>query len=116
MDPDGPLPLLPWRRESLRQGHFREHQGLRTFGRAARYFSTYSYDGTLVIPDLILGYHNAADYYTNRTDPEKVTLGNVYRQAAILLDGQEWDKLIEAANVLPRMDALDEIYELLIEP
>lgn len=116
MDPNGPLPLLPWRRESVQQGHFREHQGLRTFGRAARYFDKYGYSGDLVIPDLILGYHNAADYYSNRTDPEKILLGNMYRQVAILLDDRDWPQLTKAADALPKMDTLDEIYELLIEP
>ena len=115
MDPNGALPLLPWRRESIRQGHFREHQGLRTFGRAARYFDEYGYDGTLVIPDLVMGYHSAADYYSNRTEPEQLTLGLLYRQVAILMDDQDWAQLSKAAAQLPRMDTLDEIYTLLIE-
>ena len=116
LDPNGPLPLLPWRRESLRQGHFREHQGMRTFGRAARYFDTYGYAGDLVIPDLIEGYNNAADYYLDRTEPEKILVGNMYRQVALLLEDRKWNKLHEASEQLPKMDVLDEIYEILIEP
>lgn len=115
MDPNGPLPLLPWRRESIRQGHFREHQGLRTFGRAARYFGEYGYDGSLVVPDLVLGYHNAADYYLDRSDPQKQTIGNIYRTVALLLEENDWPKLAEASEAVPKMDTLDELYELLIE-
>ena len=116
LDADGPLPLLPWRAEAFKQGHFREHQGLRTFGRAARYFSDYGYDGSAVIPDLVVGYHAAADYYENRTKPEQIQLGNIYRSVAFHLGDQDWDKLREASDLLPRMNTMDEIYELLIEP
>lgn len=116
LDVEGPLPLLPWRRESIKQGHFREHQGLRTFGRAARYFYDYGFDGNSVVPDLVEGYHNAAEYYTNRMEPEKIQLGEIYRSAAFLLDDRDWIKIKEASDLLPRMNTLDEIYELLIEP
>lgn len=116
MDPDGPLPLLPWRREQLTQGHFREHQGLRTFGRAARYFHEYGYDGTLILPDLVSGYHSAADYYENRMEDEKIHLGNVYRKVAFLLEDEDWDELSKAAALVPSMNVLDELYELLIDP
>lgn len=115
LDPNGPLPLLPWRGESTRQGHFREHQGLRTFGRAQRYFNEYGYDGSAVIPDLVTGYQNAADYYTNRMEPEKIQLGEMYRQIGFLLEDRDWTKLKEAADLLPRMNTLDEVYELLLE-
>ena len=115
LDAEGPLPLLPWRAEAFRQGHFREHQGLRSFGRAVRYFSDYGYDGSAVIPDLVLGYHAAADYYENRMEQEKIQLGNIYRSVAFHLDDQDWDKLREASDLLPRMNTMDEIYELLIE-
>lgn len=116
LDPEGPLPMLPWRREAFEQGHFREHQGLRTFGRAQRYFDSYGYDGSAVLPSLIGGYFNAAAYYTNRMEPEKIQLGQMYQEIGLLLDKQDWPKLEEAAALLPRMNALDEIYELLLEP
>jgi hypothetical protein len=116
MDPNGPLPLLPWRREAFVLGHFREHQGLRTFGRAARYFDKYGYPGELIVPDLITGYHNAATYFLDRTEQEKILLGQMYQQVAILLEDENWAKLAEASEQLPKMDALDEIYEILIEP
>lgn len=116
LDAEGPLPLLPWRAEAFRQGHFREHQGLRTFGRAARYFGDYGYDGSLVVNDLVEGYMNAAEYYENRMEQEKIQLGAIYRKAGFLLEDQDWVKLKEASDLLPRMNTLDEIYELLIEP
>ncbi len=115
-DREGPLPMLPWRRESFMQGHFREHQGLRTFGRASRYFDGYGYDGSLVVPDLIEGYFNAASYYLDRMEPEKIQLGQMYQQIGLLLDKQDWAKLEEASAALPRMNALDELYEILLEP
>lgn len=116
MDPNGPLPILPWRREQIKQGHFREHQGLRTFGRATRYFDDYGYDGSLVLPDLIDGYHAAAEYYSNRMETEKIQLGQMYRKIAFLLEDQDWDKLREATALLPSMNVMDELYELLIDP
>lgn len=115
LDPHGPLPLLPWRRESLRQGHFREHQGMRTFGRAARYFHKYHYDGSMVLPDLVEGYTNAAVYFLDRIEPEKIQLGEIYRSVASLLDQQDWDQLIEASEALPSSNSLDTIYEILTE-
>lgn len=115
LDPHGPLPLLPWRRESIRQGHFREHQGMRTFGRAARYFHEYGYDGSMVLPDLIEGYQNAATYMLDRIEPEKKQLGNIYQSVATYLEFQEWDLLIKASEALPSSNDLDVIYEILVE-
>lgn len=113
--PHGPLPLLPWRRESTVNGHFREHQGLRTFGRAARYFHTYGYDGSFVVPDLVQGYQNAALYLSDRTDEAKRELGLMYQKIALLLDDRDWPALIEAAEIVPKMDTIDELFTYLIE-
>lgn len=116
IDLHAPLPLLPWRREQIQQGHFREHQGLRMFGRAARYFGDYGYDGSLVVPVMSEGYFNAAQYYQNRSKPEDLVLGNIYAHVALLLDDGDWAQLAESSAALPGMDTLDELYQKLIEP
>lgn len=116
LDPAGPLPMLPWRREAFRQGHFREHQGMRTFGRAARYFDTYGYDGSLVLPDMVDGYLNASQYYLDRTAPEKIQLGQMYQKIGLLLDDRDWPALHAASDLLPKADSMDELYDFLIEP
>jgi hypothetical protein len=116
LDIDGPLPLLPWRREQIKLGHFREHQGLRTFGRVERYFNEYGYDGELVVPDIVEGYTAAAGFYLNRSKPEHLVLGQIYERIAMHIDAREWDKVREASDLLPKMDAIDELFDLLIEP
>jgi hypothetical protein len=116
LDIDGPLPLLPWRREQIKLGHFREHQGLRTFGRVQRYFDEYGYDGDAVLPDIVDGYSAAAGFYLNRTKPEHLVLGRIYENVAMLIEAKEWAKVKEASDLLPKMDIIDELYDLLIEP
>lgn len=116
LDIDGPLPLLPWRREQIQQGHFREHQGMRMFGRVQRYFGEYGYDGAAVLPDIVEGYFNASKYYLNRTKPEHIKTGAIYQHVAFLIEDRNWTELKEAADLLPKMDIIDELYDLLIEP
>lgn len=116
VDLNGPLPVLPWRKEQIEQGHFREHQGLRMFGRAARYFLDYGYDDTLVRPVLVEGYQNAASYYKDRIEPEKIRLGEIYQAVSFLMEDGDWTQVKAAADLLPKADELDELYTMLIEP
>jgi hypothetical protein len=65
--PTGPLPLLPNRRDSWRNGFVSQYQGLREVGRFVKY-RDYGYDMSLVQDDLHTGYWKAAEYLVDRTD------------------------------------------------
>ena len=60
-DINGPLPLMPQRRDAWRGGFISQYQGMRELGRYAKY-ARYGYDMSAVQNDLIEGYMNAATY------------------------------------------------------
>lgn len=111
-NPDGPLPMMPNKRDNWRQGFISQYNGLRETGRYAKY-TQYGYDLSLVKDDLSTGYWEAASYLTNAFKPEQQQLGRIYETIAKYIDGDDIDGLIEAYKTLDYNDSLDAIMEAL---
>ena len=111
-DLNGPLPLLPLREASWRQGFISQYQGLREVGRYIRYID-YGWDLSAVKPDLITGYWNAGEYWTNKGDPDKVILGKIYETIAMDIEGDDFANLRAVSTEILFMDDLDKIMEAL---
>lgn len=111
-DLNGPLPLLPLREASWKQGFISQYQGLREVGRYIRYVD-YGWDLSLVKPDLVEGYFNAGSFWINKGDPDKVKLGEIYETLAINIENDELDQLRDASKEILFMDDLDKIMEAL---
>ena len=109
---DGPLPLMPNKRDAWRQGLISQYNGLREVGRYAKY-AQYGYDLSLVKDDLAAGYMAAATYLNGCDKPEKQQLGKIYEVCAIKIQLDEIDDLAEAGKQLLTMDSLDQIMEAL---
>lgn len=112
LDPDGPLPLLPHKREGWVNGFISQYNGLREMGRYAKYVE-YGYDMTLVKPDLITGYQEAALYLMQRDQAEKIQLGEIYLAIAMKIEGDAIEEMREAAKEILTLDSLDAIMEAL---
>ena len=110
LDPDGPLPLMPSRRDSWTGGFISQYQGLRELGRYAKY-ARRGYDMSLVKQDLIEGYMAAATYQATRSEPERVLLSKIYYTAAEKIEGGDYDDLEAAGKLMTSLDSLDEIMD-----
>jgi hypothetical protein len=108
VDPTGPLPMMPKRREDWRNGFISEYQGVREFGRYAKYVQK-GFDLSLVRDDLHTGYVSSSEFYLNHDDPEKQTLGKIFQTVAIHIENDEIDKLVEASKEISYKDSLDQI-------
>ena len=106
LDPEGPLPLMPQRRDAWRGGYISQYQGMRELGRYAKYIR-YGYDMSLVQDDLVTGYMNAAAYLSNRTEPEKQLLSRIYYTAAEKVKANDLKDLEEFADLIVTTDQLD---------
>lgn len=111
-DVSGPLPMMPNKRASWRQGFLSQYNGLREFGRYAKYHD-YGYDMTAVKDDLVEGYFAAALYLTNHFDSEKQALGKIYEVIALHIEADRIKDLTEAASKMDYKDSLDTIMEAL---
>lgn len=109
--PFDPLPMLPYREEQVSQGFMSQHIMMRTPGRYARYAHTYGYDLSLIKPVLVEGYNNYADYKSQRTKPEDLTLGSIARALAQHIEDDDFEEITEFAESLPKADSLDVILE-----
>ena len=109
---DGPLPLLPLRREAWKQGFISQYQGLREVGRYAKYID-YGWDLSLVKPSLIEGYWNIASYMRDRGDAEKIQLAEIYESIAMLMEDDDIDKLRAAGKEILFEDDLDRVMQAL---
>lgn len=112
LDPDGPLPLMPARRDSWRGGFISQYQGLRELGRYAKYAQR-GYDMSLVKDDLIEGYLQAALYLSTRTESEKKLLSQIYFTAVDKLRIDDFDDLEVAGKSMLTLDSLDAIMDAL---
>lgn len=112
LDPDGPLPLMPNKRDDWRSGFISQYNGLREAGRYAKY-AGYGYDLTLVKDDLVTGYEAAADYLSGHFDVEKQQLGQIYDAIAGHIRFDNVSQLSAAAKQIDYKDALDQIMEAL---
>ena len=110
LDIDGPLPLMPQRRDAWRGGFISQYQGMRELGRYAKY-ALYGYDMSAVQNDLIEGYMNAASYMSNRTEPEKQMLARIYWVAADKLRMNDLNDLEEFGKLIVTTDTLDAIMD-----
>lgn len=111
-DIDGPLPLMPNKRDHWRQGFISQYNGLREMGRYAKY-ARYGHDLSLVRDDLVLGYQEAALYLQGSPDPDRVTLGGIYQAAAFKIEDGDLDDLEQASSLINTKDSLDQIMEAL---
>lgn len=112
LDPDGPLPLMPNKRDNWRNGFISQYNGLRQCGRYAKYHS-YGYDMTAVKDDLVTGYWEASSYLSTHFDAEKQMLGKIYEIIAQHVELDNIDELLEASKKIEYKDSLDMIMEAL---
>lgn len=111
-DLDGPLPLMPSKRDAWRNGFISRYNGLREPGRYAKYVQ-YGHDLSLVKDDLVMGYWEIARIYRDRGDVDKTKLAQIYETLARKIETDQIDEILQAGNMLPYLDQLDQILEAL---
>lgn len=109
---NGPLPMMPNKRDNWRLGFISQYNGLREAARYAKYHG-YGYDMTAVKDDLVMGYEQAASYFLGKFDQNKQLLGEIYAKLAERIGNDEIDELIESYQTLDFNDELDAILESL---
>lgn len=112
LDPNGPLPMMPNKRDNWRQGFISRYNGLREGARLAKYHG-YGYDMSAVIDDMLLGYRMAATYHMSSFDSEKQVLGQIYNTIVDRIENGTLEELAESYKSLDFNDPLDEIMEAL---
>jgi len=112
LDPNGPLPLMPEKRDNWRKGFISQYNGLRECGRYAKYHG-YGYDMSAVKDDLVTGYFEAAAYMSTTFDDDKKQLGKIYEVIGDHIEMDNIDQLVAAYKTLDFKDSLDEIMEAL---
>ena len=111
-DLDGPLPLMPSKRNAWRSGFISQYNGLREAGRYAKYHG-YGYDLSLVSDDLVTGYNMVAAYHRTSFDEDKKLLAEIYETLAEKIAADEIDELAESYKTLDFKDSLELILEAL---
>ena len=109
---DGPLPLMPNKRDNWRNGFISQYNGLREAGRYAKYYQ-YGYDLSLVADDLLLGYYHAGQYLSQRSNKDKQLLAEIYETIAIKIEDDQVQELADFGHMIPSLDSLDQIMEAL---
>lgn len=109
-DIDGPLPLMPNKRDNWRLGFISQYNGLREAARYAKYH-TYGYDMSAVKDDLVTGYEQAASYFLGKFEEDKQLLGEIYTKLADRIRSDEIDELATSYKTLDFNDSLDIILE-----
>ena len=109
---DGPLPMLPNKRDNWVRGFISQYNGLREAARYAKYHG-YGYDMSAVKQDLVTGYDAAALYHIDHFDEGKRLLGQIYLRLSELISADDMDGLSEAYKSLDFNDPLDQIMEAL---
>jgi hypothetical protein len=107
-----PLPMMPSKRSNWRAGFISQYNGLREFGRYAKYHG-YGYDMSLVKDDLAEGYRAAELYLGDHFDLEKQTMGQIYGRIADNIEDDAIDELVKATKKIDYKDSLDQIMEAL---
>lgn len=108
LDPNGPLPMMEYRADTVGKGYMSQHIMLRTPGRYARYVN-YGYDLSAVKPLLVQGFLGYAEYKLNRTQPDDQMLGQIASALASHIELDMLDELVEHEKMLPKADGLDDI-------
>lgn len=111
-DIDGPLPMMPNKRDNWRNGFISQYNGLRECGRYSKYHG-YGYDLSLVKDDLHTGYMQAWLYLSNHFDKDKQMLGQIYGAIAGHILADHIDELNLAHRQIDYKDSLDVIMEAL---
>ena len=111
-DIDGPLPLMPNKRDNWVNGFISQYNGLREGGRYAKY-RQYGYDLSLVAQDLVAGWRQAASYHCTSFKEDKQTLAEIYVKLADLVEADAVDELVETYKILDYDDELSVILEKL---
>lgn len=111
-DLDGPLPLMPGKRNAWRSGFISQYNGLREAGRYAKYH-TYGYDLSSVSADLVTGYRMVSAYHRQSFDEDKQLLADIYEALASRIEADEIDELAESYKTLDFKDSLELILEAL---
>lgn len=112
LHPTLPLPMMPSKRTNWRAGFISQYNGLREFGRYAKYHG-YGYDMSEVKDDLAEGYRAAELYLSNHFDAEKQTMGKIYGVIADNIEDDDIDALVQATAKIDYKDSLDSIMEAL---
>lgn len=112
LDPEGPLPLMPNKRDSWRNGFISQYNGLRESGRYVKYLE-YGYDLSAVKDDLLTGYWSVASYLSTTFDDDKQLLGKIYERIAEHIEQDNVDELKLANKEIDYNDPLDVIMEAL---
>lgn len=112
MDVNGPLPMMPNKRDNWRNGFISQYNGIREAGRYVKYHE-YGYDLSLVQDDLATGYEAAAAYFSTHFDVEKQQLGKIYEAIGEHIESNAIDELKEAYKLIEYTDSLDKIMEAL---
>lgn len=109
---NGILPLMPSKRSDWRNGFISQYNGLRQMTRYLKYLS-YGYDLRYVKDDLVAGYWGVADYLSDRDQPERQQLGQIYEAIALHLEADNFAQLEAAAKSIVSLDSLDQVMEAL---
>lgn len=112
MDIDGPLPMMPGRRDAWRNGYISQYNGLREAARYAKYHR-YGYDMSAVKDDLVNGYEMVASYHLSQGDADRQLLGQIYTTLRDKIEFDEIDELLTSYKTLDFKDSLDLIMEAL---
>lgn len=112
LDIDGPLPLMPNKRDNWRQGFVSQYNGLREGLRYLKY-TDYGYDMSLVIDDLTTGYRLAASYHEGSHDVQKQALAEIYHALADAIEDQDHTQLTELYKAIDYDSPMTEILERL---
>ena len=112
-DLEGPLPMMPNKRNNWVRGFISQYNGLREGYRYAKY-AGYGYDMSLVGKDLVTGYRAAALYHADQFDADKKLLGQIYGVIADHIEDGKHEDLRTNYESLNFNDPLDEIMEALL--
>lgn len=111
-DINGPLPMMPAKRDAWRNGFISQYNGIREAARYAKYHA-YGYDMSAVKDDLVTGYDMAATYHLAQFDQDKQTLGQIYAVISDQIKADAVNELHQAYLTLDFNDELDRILEAL---
>lgn len=111
-DVDGPLPMMPNKRDNWRNGFISQYNGIREVSRYTKYRG-YGYDMSEVKDDLVTGYLSAALYLQSHPDPERNTLGQIYAAIGQHMQVDNTTHLRSFVANVQYQDSLDQIMEAL---
>lgn len=109
LDINGPLPLMPNKRDNWLQGFISQYNGLREGSRYLKYLG-YGYDMSAVAADLVTGYNLASLYLTESFDADKKALGEIYERIG---ESIEIGDIAELASLYKVMDFNSPMAEIL---